>query len=186
MTEAPRPLTANPSFLWLPVTAALAALVGVLALLPALLLLLSLVGALSMQPTVELSFLAIPTTAVGLFFLVVALAIVADLRLPRPVLTIDDRGIFDRRVTDSLIPWSSIADTSLAPGGGAVQLVLRAPMDTRLSPYRAGTIGFRSDTPGIALIPLRAMDRPAAQLAAAILAFASANGAIAAAEAEAT
>jgi hypothetical protein len=186
MTQAPRPLTANPSLLWLPITAALAALVGVLALLPALLLLLSLVGAWALQATVELSFLAIPTTAVGLFFLVVALAIVADLRLPRPVLSVDERGVFDRRVTDAIIPWSSVADTSLAPGGGAMQLVLRAPLDTRLNPYRAGTIGFRSENPGIAVIPLRAMDRPASELAAAILGFATAAGAIAPAEAEAT
>ena len=186
MSALPQPLTASPSLLWLPGTAALAALVGVLALLPVFLLLISVGGMLPMTPTVELSFLAIPTTAVGLFFMVVALAIVADVRLPRPVLSIDDRGVFDRRVTDALIPWSSIEDASLAPGGGAVQLVLRAPIDTRLSPYRAGTVGFRIGSPGIALIPLRAMDRPAAELASAILAFASANGAIAAAEAEAT
>ena len=95
---------------------------------------------------------------------IVALAIVGDLRLPRPVLSIDERGVFDRRVTDAIIPWSSVSDTSLAPGGGAVQLVLRAPLDSRLSPYRAGTIGFRSDNPGIAVIPLRAMDRPAAEV----------------------
>ena len=66
------------------------------------------------------------------------------------------------------------------------QLVLRAPLDTRLNPYRAGTIGFRSENPGIAVIPLRAMDRPASELAAAILAFATAAGAIATEEVEAT
>ncbi|MBN9316238.1 MAG: hypothetical protein J0I99_10900 [Devosia sp.] len=185
MTEAPRPLTANPSLLWLPAVAGLAALVGVLALLPAVLLLASLAGALSMQPTVELSFLAVPTTAVGLFFVVVAAAILADLRLPRPVLSIDDAGVFDRRVTDGPIPWSAVEDVSLAPGGGAMQLVLRAPMDTRLSPCRAGTIGLRTDMPGLALIPIRGMDRPAAGLAAAMLDFARANGAIAELEAEA-
>lgn len=186
MTETPRPLTANPSLLWLPATAALAALVGVLSLLPALLLLLSLSGAWSMQASVELSLIALPTTAVGLFFLVVAAAIVGDLRLPRPVLSVDERGVFDRRVTDALIPWSNVADISLAPGGGAMQLVLREPVPARLSPYRAGTIGFRSDMPGIALIPLRGMDRPTAAIAAAMLSLATASGAVTETEAAAT
>ena len=99
---------------------------------------------------------------------------------------IEAAKVFDRRVTDRPIPWSSIEDVSLAPGGGAMQLVLRTPMETRLSPYRAGTIGFRTDTPGIAVIPLRAMDRPAGELAATILAFATTNGAVAPAPVDAT
>jgi hypothetical protein len=173
------PLTANPSLLWLPVVAALAVLVGLLALLPALLLLASLIGVLDMAPTMDLTLLALPTAAVGLFFLVVALAIAADLRLPHPVLRIDGEGVFDRRVTDAPIRWADIVEAAMAPGGGAVQLALREPLDTRLSPYRAGTIGFRNGTPGIALIPVRGMDRPAALLADTMLAEVAARTAVA-------
>lgn len=179
MSEAASPLTANPSLLVLPAVAVLALVGGLIALLPMALLLLSLVGALGVQPTMDLNVLAFPALAVGVFFLVVALAIFGDLRLPRPVLRIDAAGVFDRRVTDRLIRWSDIEDVALAPGGGAMQLKLRTPMDTLVSPYRAGTIGIRGDTPGVALIPIRTMDRPARQLAATILEFARRHGAVA-------
>lgn len=182
MSEAESPLTSNPSLLVLPAVAVLALVGGLLALLPIALLLASLVGALGVQPTMELNLLAFPTLAVGVFFLVVALAISSDLRLPRPVLRIDAEGVFDRRVTDAPLRWSDIEDVALAPGGGAMQLTLRRPVDTRLSPYRAGTIGIRGDTPGVALIPIRTMDRPAKQLAETILAFARRHGAVAGAE----
>lgn len=173
------PLTANPSLLWLPPVAALALVVGLVALLPAVLLVTSLVGLLGMSPSIELTLLAMPTTAVAVFFLVVASVILADLRLPRPVLTIDEQGVFDRRITDSPIAWTDVVEVAPAPGGGGVLLALRTPLETRLSPYRAGTAGFRQPAAGLANIPVRAMDRPAKLLADTLLALAMRNGAVA-------
>lgn len=184
MSAAAAPLTANPSLLVLPAVAVLALAGGLIAFLPIALLLASLVGALGVQPTMALNLLAFPALAVGVFFIVVMLAIVADLRLPRPVLRIDADGVFDRRVTDTPIRWSDIEDVGLAPGGGAMQLKLRAPRDTRVSPWRGGTLGIRAADPAVALIPLHAMDRPARELAEAILAFARRHGAVAEAEAQ--
>jgi len=170
MTGSPTlPLAANPSALWLAPVAALAVLAGLLALLPVVLLLGSISGMIGINPTIELSFLALPTTAVGLFFVVVGYAIVSDLQLRRPVLNIDEEGVFDRRVADRPIAWTEVAEAVLAPGGGAVQLALREPLDARVSPYRAGTMGIRATPPGQVLIPIRAMDRPAHQLASALL-----------------
>lgn len=172
------PLTANPSRLWLPPIATLALLVGLIALLPALLLLASLVGLLGMAPSFALTLLALPTLAVGVFFLVVGTVIVGDLRLARPVLTIDEHGVFDRRVTDAPIAWGDIVEVAPAPGGGGVLLALRTPLETRLSPYRAGTTGFRQPAAGLANIPVRAMDRPAKLLADTLLALATRHGAV--------
>ncbi|MDB5541641.1 MAG: hypothetical protein JWQ89_3368 [Devosia sp.] len=180
MTDLPElPLTANPSLVWLPLFAALALLVGLIALLPAVLLVLSLLGLLGMSPSIEIALLAMPTAAVAVFFLVVASVIVADLRLPRPVLAIDERGVFDRRITDTPIAWSDVVEAAPAPGGGGVLLALRFPLETRLSPYRAGTAGFRHPAAGIANIPVRGMDRPAKLLADTLLALAMRNGAVA-------
>lgn len=178
MSDASGAVTANPSLLVLPAVAVLALVGGLVALLPMALLLLSLFGALGVQPTMDLNVLAFPALAVGVFFIVVALTIVADLRLSRPVLRIDGAGVFDRRVTDAPIRWSDVEDVALAPGGGAMQLKLKAATDTRVSPYRAGTLGIRGDTPGVALIPIQAMDRPARLLAEAMVGFARQNGAL--------
>ncbi len=179
MSKAASPVTANPSLLVLPAVAIMAVAGGLIALLPMALLLASVVGALGVQPTMDLNVLAFPALAVGVFFLVVAFAIASDLCLPRPVVRIDADGVFDRRVTDAPIRWGDIEDVALAPGGGAMQLKLRAPRDTRVSPYRVGTLGMRGDAPGVALVPLRVMDVPASQLVSAILEFAKRHGAIA-------
>lgn len=172
------PLTANPSPLWLAPLATLAIVAGLIALLPAALLVASLLGLLGMTPSVELTLLALPTLAVAVFFLAVGSVIIGDLRLPHPVLTIDERGVFDRRVTDAPIAWADVVEVAPAPGGGGVLLALRTPMDTRLSPYRAGTIGFRPPASGLANIPVRAMDRPARLLADALTALATRHGAV--------
>ncbi len=144
------PLVANPSRLWLPPIAAIALFAGLVALLPSLLLLASLVGLLGMNPSIELTLLALPTLAVAVFFLAVGSVVIGDLRLRRPVLTIDEHGVFDRRVTDAPIAWSDVVEVAPAPGGGGVLLALKTPLETRLSPYRAGTAG--SPTPGISMI----------------------------------
>lgn len=171
------PLTASPSRLWLSPVAALAIAAGLVALLPTALLLASLVGALGMAPSVELTLLALPTLAVAVFFLVVGAVIVGDLRLQRPVLIIDENGVFDRRVTDAPIAWADVVEVAPSPGGGGVLLALRTPLDTRLSPYRAGTAGFRQPAAGLANIPVRAMDRPARLLADTLVALATRHGA---------
>jgi len=172
------PLTANPSRLWLPPVALLAIVAGLIALLPAALLLASLVGLLGMAPSGELTLLALPTLAVGVFFIVVGTVIIGDLRRARPVLTIDEHGVFDRRVTDAPIAWSDVVEVAPSPGGGGVLLALRDPRDTRLSLYRAGTVGFRQPEPGLANIPVRAMDQPARLLADMLIALATRNGAV--------
>ncbi|MDF2982926.1 MAG: hypothetical protein K0Q69_2698 [Devosia sp.] len=176
------PLVANPSRLWLLPIAAMALFAGLMALLPSLLLLASLVGLLGMHPSVELTLLALPTLAVAVFFLAVGSVVIGDLRLGRPVLTIDEHGVFDRRITDSPIAWSDVVEVAPAPGGGGVLLALRTPRETRLSPYRAGTAGFRQPAAGLANIPVRAMDRPAKLLAETLTALALRHGAVPPAE----
>lgn len=172
------PLVANPSRLWLPPIAAIALFAGLVALLPSLLLLMSLVGLLGMHPSVELTLLALPTLAVAVFFLAVGSVVIGDLRLERPVLTIDEHGVFDRRVSDAPIAWAEVVEVAPAPGGGGVLLALKTPRETRLSPYRAGTAGFRQPAAGLANIPVRAMDRPAALLADTLTALALRHGAV--------
>lgn len=172
------PLTASPSWLWLSPIAAIAIFAGLMALLPTVLLLLSLVGLLGMAPSMGLTLLALPTLAVAVFFLAVGSVVIGDLRLPRPVLTIDENGVFDRRVTDAPIAWDDVMEVALAPGGGGVLLALKTPLDTHLSPYRAGTAGFRQPAAGLANIPVRAMDRPAKLLADTLTTLALQHGAV--------
>lgn len=172
------PLVANPSRLWLLPIAAIALFAGLVALLPSGLLLASLFGLLGMHPSVDLTLLALPTLAVAVFFLAVAAVVIGDLRLERPVLTIDQHGVFDRRVTDAPIAWADVAEVAPAPGGGGVLLALKTPRETRLSPYRAGTAGFRQPAAGLANIPVRAMDRPARLLAETLTALALRHGAV--------
>jgi hypothetical protein len=171
------PLTASPSWLWLSPIAATAIFAGLVALLPTVLLLASLVGLLGMSPSMDLTLLALPTLAVAVFFLAVGSVVVGDLRLPRPVLTIDENGVFDRRITDAPIAWDDVVEVAPAPGGGGVLLALKTPLETRLSPYRAGTAGFRQPTAGLANIPVRAMDRPAKLLADTLTTLALRHGA---------
>lgn len=172
------PLTASPSRLWLPPIAAVAVFAGLVALLPSVLLLMSLVGLLGMRPSMDLTLLALPTLAVAVFFLAVGSVVIGDLRLPRPVLTIDEHGVFDRRVTDTPIAWTDVVEVAPAPGGGGVLLALKTPRETRLSPYRAGTAGFRQPAAGLANVPVRAMDKPARLLAETLTALALRNGAV--------
>jgi hypothetical protein len=172
------PLVANPSRLWLSLIAAIALFAGLVALLPSALLLASLVGLLGMHPSVELTLLALPTLAVAVFFLAVGSVVIGDLRLERPVLTIDEHGVFDRRVTDSPIAWTDVVEVAPAPGGGGILLALKTPRETRLSPYRAGTAGFRQPAAGLANIPVRAMDHPAQLLADTLTALALRHGAV--------
>ena len=158
------PLVANPSRLWLPPVAAIALFAGLVALLPSLLLLMSLIGLLGMHPSVELTLLALPTLAVAVFFLAVGSVVIGDLRLERPVLTIDEHGVFDRRVSDAPIAWAEVVEVAPAPGGGGVLLALKTPR--------------RQPAAGLANIPVRAMDRPAALLADTLTALALRNGAV--------
>lgn len=176
------PLTASPSRLWLLTIAAIAVFAGLVALLPTVLLLASLVGLLGMHPSVDLTLLALPTLAVAVFFLAVGSVVIGDLRLPRPVLTIDEHGVFDRRITNTPIAWTDVVEVAPAPGGGGVLLALKTPRETRLSPYRAGTAGFRQPAAGLANIPVRAMDKPAKLLAETLTTLALRNGAVPPAE----
>jgi hypothetical protein len=172
------PMTASPSWLWLAPIAVMAMFAGLVALLPTVLLLASLVGLLGMSPSMDLTLLALPTLAVAVFFLAVGSVVIGDLRLPRPVLTIDENGVFDRRITDAPIAWDDVVEVAPAPGGGGVLLALKTPLETRLSPYRAGTAGFRQPAAGLANIPVRAMDRPAKLLADTLTTLALRHGAV--------
>lgn len=122
--------------------------------------------------------IAIPTAGVAVPVAAVAIAAWRDLTLPRPVLVIDDAGIFDRRVTDAPVPWSDVkAATSLLPGRGGVVLELDRPIEGRANPFRAGTFLFERPEPGLLHIPVVSMTVPAKRLVAAILEQVKQNGA---------
>lgn len=170
-------LTASPSRRWLLPVLVLAIPVIVLCTIPILLVLASFVGVV--RPDLNLLFVAIPAAGVAVLLARVVWRLVGDLLLKRPVLTIDDTGLFDARVADAPIPWTDItAATSLRGAGrGGVVLELRTPLQTRLDPTRPGTLLFEQPDPGIAHVALDRMTVSAAQLETAILQRAEAAGA---------
>ena len=122
---------------------------------------------------------AIPTAGIAVPAAAVAMAAWRDLTLPRPVLVIDEAGIFDRRVTDGPVPWVDVkAATSLLPGRGGVVLELDRPVEGRADPFRAGTFLFDRPEPGLLHIPVISMTVPAKRLADAILDQAARQGAV--------
>lgn len=121
---------------------------------------------------------ALPTAGLAVPSFILAHVAWQDLTLARPVLVIDESGIFDRRVTDAPVPWQQVkAATSLLPGRGGVVLELDRPTEGRAHPFRAGTFLFERPEPGLLHIPLISMTVPAARLAGAILELADRNGA---------
>jgi hypothetical protein len=67
---------------------------------------------------------------------------VSDLLLPRPLLRIDEEGIFDRRLGCDLIAWDNVTRvTSLDPQQAGCLVELRTPVRAKFSRMRAGTIG---------------------------------------------
>ena len=123
--------------------------------------------------------IAVPTAGIGFIVALVGWSAFRDLLLPRPVLTLDDTGLRDRRVADARIAWGDIAAaTSIARAGGGVVLELRTPMATSLNALRPGTFMFQQPDPGIAHISVRAMTVPAARLVDAILERAERHGAV--------
>lgn len=122
-------------------------------------------------------FVAFPVAGVAAFLFAAGSVAGGDLLLPRPVLTIDEAGIFDRRVTDTPIGWDEVTAATALPRGGVV-LELASPRPARLNPYRAGSVFYQRPDDGVVLIPVRAMDVPAAALADAILDRAERHGAV--------
>jgi hypothetical protein len=155
----------------------MAALAAMICFIPLFLLLLSFVGAAPYDFNILLG--AVPFAGVGLIIAVVGWSALGDLLLPTPVLTIDEDGIWDRRVSDGPIPWKDVvAATSLLSRGGGVVLELKSFTRTALDPFRPGTFMYERPEPGVAHIPVRAMTMPAQKLVEAILTEAQRAGAI--------
>jgi len=170
-------ITANPSRLWLVPILILLLPAVLLCITPAFIVVLALAGFAPFD--LNVLFAALPGIAIAALFARSLWSIVGDLLRKRPVLTIDEAGILDTRVADILIPWSDVdAAVSLrGKGRGGVVLELRTPLQTKLDPARPGTMLFERPQPGIAHIPILRMTIGAAQLEAAILDRAKANGA---------
>jgi hypothetical protein len=152
-------------------------LLALICIAPLLLVLGSFIGVVPFDFNILL--IAIPTAGIAVPPTAVALAAWNDVRLPRPVLMIDDAGIFDRRVTDAPVPWNEVkAATSLLPGRGGVVLELDSPTVGRANPFRAGTFLFERPGPGLLHIPVMSMTVPAARLAGVILELAERHGAL--------
>lgn len=177
MADLPAPLAANPSRLWLGPVAAVALLLAIICLIPMLLMLAGLFGLGGMKLDLGITFVAFPVAGVAAFLLAAGLAAAGDLLLPRPVLTIDADGLFDRRVTDTPIRWDEITAATALPRGSVV-LELTSPRAGWLNPYRVGSVFYQRPDDGVVLIPVRAMDVPAADLADAILGWAERYGAV--------
>jgi len=76
------------------------------------------------------SFITVPLAAVlfapwGLVFLVQAWRRLGELVDRRAVVTIDDRGIGDRRRSDRVVPWSDISQVRIARARGGTCLMVR-------------------------------------------------------------
>ena len=119
-------------------------------------------------------FVALPTLGVAVGLAVVGRGALGDLMLPRPVLSADEREVFDRRVMIEPLPWSEVTRAiSIVSGGGGVVLDLRNPIPT----FGMGSIVFETPDPGIAHIAVRGMSEPADALARALLDLAAQAGA---------
>ncbi len=169
------PLTANPSPLVFGGIALVAVLAALICIAPMLLLLASFVGLVPYDMGILL--VAVPTAGIGLIIALVGWAAIGDLMLPRPVLSLDDSGIFDHRVGDTAIAWDDVT-TATALAGGGVVLELKSPTQTRLNALRPGTFMFEQPEPGIAHVAVRAMTMPAATLVETILERAQRHGAV--------
>ena len=116
---------------------------------------------------------ALPALAAAVALALVGRGMLRDLFLPRPVLSADGQGIFDRRVMARPLPWSEVTRaTAIIEGGGGVVLDLRHPIPT----FGMGSLVFEQPDPGIAHIAVRGLTVPAAALAGAILELAASAG----------
>ncbi len=155
----------------------MALLLAVICLLPMLLMLAGMFGLGGLTVDLGTTLVAFPVAGVAAFLLAAGSVAAGDLMLPRPVLTLDAAGIFDRRVTDAPIRWDEITAATTLPRGSVV-LELRSSRAGRLNPYRVCSVFYQRPDDGVVLIPLRAMDVPAADLADAILGWAEHHGAV--------
>ena len=168
-------VTANPSVLWLGTIATAAALTAIFCAIPILLVLASYVGLAPFD--FGILVISVPVAGIAVPLAIIARTAARDLMTQRPVLTIDDVAIHDRRVSDQPIPWSEVtAATSILTGHGGIVLEVKEPLQTRLEPFRPGTFLFSRPDPGVAHIPLRAMTVPAGELEEAILGQAARHG----------
>src|SRR5690606_13609707 len=141
-------LVADPSPFWMVALCAAASMLALMCVAPLAFVLAGIFGIIPVDLGILL--VAIPTAGIAVPAAAVAMAAWRDLTLPRPVLVIDDAGIFDRRVTDGPVPWGDVkAATSLLPGRGGVVLELDRPVEGRADPFRAGTFLFDRPEPGL-------------------------------------
>ncbi|HQZ13986.1 MAG TPA: hypothetical protein PK286_13970 [Devosia sp.] len=172
----PLPIAASPSRLWLVPVAAVALLLAVICLIPMLVMLAGMLGIGGLRTDFGATLVAFPVAGVAAFLLAAGFAAFGDLMMPRPVLTIDEHGLFDRRITDTPIRWDEVATATALPRGSVV-LDLKSARGGRLNPYRVGSVFYQRPDDGVVVIPVRAMDMPAADLADAILLWAEQHGA---------
>lgn len=141
---------------------------------PLLLVLASFVGLVHFE--MNMLFVALPAIAAAVALGLAAQASLRDLLRPRPVLSIDENGLMDRRVMSQPLAWSEVTravSIMSGGGGGGVVLELRHPIPT----MGMGSLAFEQPDPGIAHIALRGLTVPAYELARAILEQAEQAGA---------
>jgi hypothetical protein len=154
----------------------MAALAAIICLIPMFLVLASFVGVAPYS--FNMLLVAVPVAGIGIVLAIVGWSALGDLLLPTPVLSIDEDGIWDRRVSDGPIAWTDVtAATSLLSRHGGVVLELKSSTPTALDPFRPGTFMYERPEPGVAHIPVRAMTVPAQTLVEAILTEAQRAGA---------
>lgn len=139
---------------------------------PTVLVLASFVGLVHFD--MNMLLVALPALAAAVTLALFARGTLSDLLLPRPVLSIDDDGILDRRVMTERLPWTEVTRaTSILSGGGGLVLELRNPIPT----IGMGTLAYEMPDRGAAHVALRGMTVPAQTLARAALDAAARAGA---------
>lgn len=138
---------------------------------PTLIVLAGFVGLLPFD--MNMLYVALPALAAAVSLALAGRASLGELLLPRPVLSIDETGVFDRRVMQEPLPWSEVTQaTAIISGGGGVVFDLKNPIPT----IGMGSIAFEMPDAGAAHVAVRNMTLPAATIARAILDHAEAAG----------
>jgi hypothetical protein len=122
-------------------------------------------------------------TIVALLSVGAFLTLVVDYKTSGPLITLDHRGLWDRRSLDRIILWSEVSHAKILHGGkfgescDAVRLQLRHGVEARHNPLRLGALTsawFRGRRELI--IPVSSLDLPGQRLALAIVTLVKANG----------
>ena len=138
---------------------------------PTLLVLLGFVGLAPFDT--NMLFVALPALGAAVALAVVGRGALGDLLLPRPVLSADERGVFDRRVMPEPLAWGKVSRaTSIVAGGGGVVLELSQTVPA----LGLGTLVFEAPDAGAVHVIVRNMTVPGAELARRLLDLAAEAG----------